>query len=55
MLTDFYLKDIECGKYQLVFASAVNVFNEANFFVYEKKSHTVSLEYAGLYQTNYGG
>ena len=30
-------------------------FGEAIFFVDEKNTHTVSPEFSGLHQTNYGG
>ena len=52
---DCHLEDIECGKYELEFTSAENVLVKQFFFVNEKNSHTVSPEYAGLHQTNYGG
>ena len=52
------LEDIECGKYQIVFASAENVLVKPFFFVNKKKKEKSTLFhqtwYAGLPQTNYG-
>ena len=49
-VTDCRVEDIESGKYQLIFASAL----VKPFFLLMKKSHIISPEYAGLHQTDYG-
>ena len=49
-VTDCRVEDLESGKYQLIFASAL----VKPFFLLMKKSHIISPEYAGLHQTYYG-
>ena len=50
------MEDVECGKYQIVFASTENALVKPSFsFMIRKNSLTVSLVYAGLHQTGCGG
>ena len=47
------LEDIECGKYQIVFASAENVLLKPFFFVNKKrKKHTVSPDMVCRFASN---